>query len=158
RGIAADRRNDRHAPRPRQALNASRRADAPRPIGSCAGRPTMSADRGPRFFQAPPTLGNQYLGDRVLRSYLKRALSPDMLASIEPALATMGDLSGGRLYEMQLADRANEPSLVQWDAWGHRIDRIEVSPLWKEAARLAAEHGVVAAAYERAHGELSRVH
>jgi alkylation response protein AidB-like acyl-CoA dehydrogenase len=110
------------------------------------------------FFQAPPALGNQYAGDRVLRSYLKRALSPDVLAAVEPSLEAMGELAGGRLYELQLADRLNEPSLVQWDPWGRRIDRIDVSPLWKEAAILAAEHGLVATAYERAHGELSRVH
>jgi alkylation response protein AidB-like acyl-CoA dehydrogenase len=109
------------------------------------------------FFQAPPALGNQYLTDRVLRSYLKRTLPADTLAAIEPSLSAMGELAGGRLYELQLADRTNEPTLVQWDAWGRRVDRIEVSPLWKEAARLAAEHGLVATAYERAHGEHSRV-
>src|SRR6185437_1654897 len=35
---------------------------------------------------------------------------------------------------------------------------IEVSPLWKEAAVIAAEKGVVATAYERKHGALSRIH
>ena len=43
----------------------------------------------------------------------------------------MGELAGGPLYAFQLADRLNEPVLTQWDAWGNRIDRIEVSPLWK---------------------------
>jgi alkylation response protein AidB-like acyl-CoA dehydrogenase len=118
----------------------------------------MSRAGGMPFFQTPPALGNQYSTDRVLRSYLRRALPPDVLLTIEPSLETLGELAGGRLYEMQLADRVNEPSLVQWDAWGRRVDRIEVSPLWKEAARIAAEQGVVATAYERAHGELSRVH
>jgi alkylation response protein AidB-like acyl-CoA dehydrogenase len=33
-----------------------------------------------------------------------------------------------------------------------------VSPLWREAAIIAAEHGVVATAYEKRHGSLSRVH
>ena len=58
----------------------------------------------------------------------------------------------------QLADRKSEPTLTQWDAWGNRVDRIELTPLWREAERIAAEHGVVATAYERAHGALSRVH
>jgi len=48
--------------------------------------------------------------------------------------------------------------LTQWDAWGNRIDRIEVSPLWRRAERIAAEQGLVAAAYERKHGQFSRVH
>jgi len=49
------------------------------------------------------------------------------------------------------------PKLVTWDAWGTRIDHIELTPLWKRAARIAAEEGLIATAYERAHGPLSRV-
>jgi hypothetical protein len=64
---------------------------------------------------------------------------------------------GGALYELQLADRENEPVHTPWDAWGNRIDHIEVSPLWKQAARLAAEHGLVAAGYDRARGAHARV-
>jgi acyl-CoA dehydrogenase len=110
------------------------------------------------FNQTPPTLGNQYTDDRVLRSYLKRVLPPEMLSEIEPSLMEMGRLSGGELYRMQLADRLNEPRLTQWDAWGNRIDRIELTPLWRAAERLAAEHGVVATAYERKQGQFSRVY
>jgi acyl-CoA dehydrogenase len=81
-----------------------------------------------------------------------------VLAEIAPEFDAMGDLAAGELYRLQLADRANEPVLTQWDAWGNRIDRIEVSPLWIRAERIAADHGLVAAAYERRHGQLSRVH
>jgi alkylation response protein AidB-like acyl-CoA dehydrogenase len=80
-----------------------------------------------------------------------------MLREIEPSLFEMGRLAGGALYQMQLADRLNEPQLTQWDAWGNRVDRIEVTPLWRVAERIAVEHGVVATAYERRHGSLSRV-
>ena len=110
------------------------------------------------FEQTPPKLGNQYQDDRVLRSYLARVLPPEMLREIESSLAEMGRLAGGELYEMQLADRLNEPRLTQWDAWGNRIDKIELTPLWRVAERIAAEHGVVATAYEQKHGSLSRVH
>jgi alkylation response protein AidB-like acyl-CoA dehydrogenase len=110
------------------------------------------------FTQQPPQLGNQYADDRALRSYLKRALPPDVLREVEPSLEEMGGLAGGELYRIQLADRLNEPRLTQWDAWGERVDRIEVSPLWRSAERLAAEHGVVATAYERRHGRHSRLH
>ena len=108
------------------------------------------------FNQPPPRLGNQYDEDRVLRSYLRRRLPPDVLAAVAPALREMGALAGGVLYELQLADRLNEPTLTQWDAWGERIDRIVVTPLWQRAERLAAEFGVVATAYERRYGPLSR--
>ncbi|WP_437323773.1 acyl-CoA dehydrogenase family protein [Sorangium sp. So ce381] len=110
------------------------------------------------FYQDPPTLGNQYDDDRVLRSYLARALPREVAASITPSLREMGELAGGRLYQLQLADRANEPKLTSWDAWGRRVDQVEVTQLWKEAARIACERGVVATAYERAHGAFSRVH
>jgi alkylation response protein AidB-like acyl-CoA dehydrogenase len=108
------------------------------------------------FNQPAPTLGNQYDDDRVLRSYLTRTLPADVLADVEPSLQAMGQLAGGELYEFQLADRLNEPVLTQWDAWGERIDHIEVTPLWKKAEKLAAEFGVVAAAYEQRYGRFSR--
>ena len=111
-----------------------------------------------QFHQAPPALGNQYEEDRVLRSYLSRVLPKDVLRDVEEPLAEMGRLSGAELYEFQLADRLNEPTLTQWDAWGNRIDKIELTPLWRLAERIAAEHGVVATAYERRHGSFSRVH
>jgi acyl-CoA dehydrogenase len=108
------------------------------------------------FNQPPPELGNQYEEDRVLRSYLRRILPPDVLIEIEPSLQELGELSGGLLYEFQLADRLNEPHLTQWDAWGARIDHIEVTPLWKEAERLAVAFGLIAAAYEQEYDRFSR--
>jgi alkylation response protein AidB-like acyl-CoA dehydrogenase len=110
------------------------------------------------FQQPPPTLGNQYEDDRVLRSYMARALPSEILSEIEPELQEMGELAGDELYRMQLADRLNEPTLTQWDAWGNRIDQIELTPLWRRAEKIAAERGLVATAYERRHGRFSRIH
>jgi alkylation response protein AidB-like acyl-CoA dehydrogenase len=110
------------------------------------------------FFQDAPTLGNQFQDDRVLRSYLARALPPDVHKALEPELQAMGELAGGELFAMQQADRLNEPKLTQWDPWGKRIDQIEVTPVWQRARRLACEAGVVAAAYERKHARYSRIH
>ncbi len=109
------------------------------------------------FFQAPPTLGNQFDDDRVLTRYLRGALPGDVHAKVLGDFRELGDLSGDRLYRMQIEDRLNEPVLTQWDAWGNRVDRIEVTPLWKEAARIACEQGVVATAYEQHFGAASRV-
>ena len=109
------------------------------------------------FVQAPPALGNQYDADTALRSLLARLLPAAVLRDVEPGLRRMGGLSA-ELYPAQLADRLSEPVLTQWDAWGSRVDRIELTPLWRTAERIAAEHGVVATAYERAHGRLSRIH
>ena len=109
------------------------------------------------FTQTPPALGNQYDDDRALRSLLRRLLPDAVRAEVEPSLREMGRLSA-ELYPAQLADRPSEPTLTQWDAWGNRVDRIELTPLWRRAERIAAEHGVVATAYERAHGRFSRIH
>jgi len=110
------------------------------------------------FLQSPPSLGNQYDDDRVLRSYLARVLPETMLREIEPSLREMGRRAGGDLYRLQLAGSLNEPTLTQWDAWGNRIDHVEVTPLWREAERIAVDYGLVATAYEQRHGSLSRVH
>jgi alkylation response protein AidB-like acyl-CoA dehydrogenase len=109
------------------------------------------------FFQEPPRLGNTFDADPLLRSFLARRLAPDHLRAVEEELRHLGALAGGPLFALQSADRLNEPVLTAWDAWGNRIDHIEVTPLWKEAARLAAVHGLVAVAYERKHGAASRI-
>jgi alkylation response protein AidB-like acyl-CoA dehydrogenase len=110
------------------------------------------------FFQDPPRLGNQYDDDPMLPDFLARTLAPDVLAAVGPELRELGDLSGGHWYRYQLADRDNEPVLTQWDPWGQRIDRIDVSPLWRDAAALAAERGLVAAGYEARFGAAARIH
>jgi acyl-CoA dehydrogenase len=112
----------------------------------------------PVFIQPQPTLANQFDDDAFLRSYLRRVLPAQMRSEIEPDLAQLGALAAGELYELQLADRLNEPQLTQWDAWGNRIDRIEVTAVWRCAAELAATFGLIGIPYERAHGRFSRVH
>jgi alkylation response protein AidB-like acyl-CoA dehydrogenase len=110
------------------------------------------------FFQSPPTLENQYTDDSFLRSYLARTLPPSMLREVEPELIDMGARAGGDLYASMLAGYDAEPTLRHWDAWGRRVDHIDLVPHWAEASKIAAEKGVVATAYEKKHGELSRVH
>jgi len=109
------------------------------------------------FIQSPPRLGNQYEEDRVLRGYLSRTLSDEELRSVTDALHRMGGLVAGELYAQQLAERALEPSLVQWDPWGNRVDEISVTPLWRRAEELAAREGLVAIPHEAPLGARSRV-
>jgi len=104
------------------------------------------------FIQEPPRLGNQFDDDPLLPSWIAR-----FLPAVAGELHALGDLAVDH-YAKQLADREHEPELVQWDAWGNRIDRIDVSPLWIEAAVVAARHGMVAAGYEPTHGAHARTH
>ena len=104
------------------------------------------------FFQEPPRLGNQFDDDPMLVSWIAR-FAPDAAGE----LRKLGDLAIEH-YGKQLLDRDNEPVLTQWDAWGNRIDRIDVSPLWREAQVIAARHGMVAAGYEPTYGAHARTH
>jgi acyl-CoA dehydrogenase len=110
------------------------------------------------FFQVPPSLGNQFTTDRMLRSYLDRVLPSDVRSDVEPELADLGARAGGDMYASLLAGWDHEPRLIPWDPWGHRVDQIEITDHWKTMKRIAAEKGVVATAYERKHGEYSRIH
>jgi acyl-CoA dehydrogenase len=105
------------------------------------------------FFQDPPRLSNQFDDDPLLPSWLERQIG----AAVFDELRALGDIAV-EYHARQLADRCNEPVLTQWDPWGHRIDRIEVSPLWRDAAVLAARHGMVAAGYEPRFGRHARTH
>ena len=107
------------------------------------------------FFQEPPRLGNQYDDDPLLPSWIARHVGA--IDPIVDELRLLGDVAV-EYHGKQLRDRLNEPVLTQWDAWGQRIDRIDVSPLWVEAQALAAHHGMVAAAYEPRLGAHARTH
>ena len=110
------------------------------------------------FVQDPPTLENQYDRDRVLKSYVRRQFPESMRKTIEPELVDLGKMAGGELYELQQSDLDNEPTLTQWGPWGDRVDEIELTDVWTRAETLAAERGIVATAYEQAHGAKSRIH
>ncbi len=110
------------------------------------------------FYQSPPELGNTYLADDVLRRYLRNTVPADALARMERELTELGELAGGELYRESLATYREEPRLEQWNAWGHRVDHIELTPLWKKAQRITAERGIVATGYEKKSGAFSRVH
>ena len=109
------------------------------------------------FTQTPPWLGNQYRDDALLVSWLHRTLPLARLREFETEIEELGAEAGGPLYRLQLDDRLHEPRLTQWDGWGERIDAIELTPLWREAERLALEYGLVATAYDRRNSYLSRI-
>ena len=129
--------------------------NATTPITTAAGTPDDWQDA--LFTQAPPRLGNQFDDDPLLGSWLARTIPAAVAASLTDELREIGGLAGGELYRLQLADRLNEPVLTQWDAWGRRLDEVVVSPLWREAEKLAATHGLVATGYDRALGRYARL-
>jgi alkylation response protein AidB-like acyl-CoA dehydrogenase len=109
------------------------------------------------FYQEPPRLTNQYDDDSLLRSYLSWRFPPEVLADIEPELRHLGRRAVTDLLALDAAAEAMPPSLVQYDAWGRRVDTIVTSEAWRALDRIAAEEGLVAIGYERRHGALSRI-
>ncbi|RPI12827.1 MAG: acyl-CoA dehydrogenase [Lysobacterales bacterium] len=109
------------------------------------------------YTQPAPELGNTFHDDPLLGPWLRRVLPPARAAALAAELDELGLVAGGELYRLQLADRPNEPRLVQWDAWGNRVDAVEVTPLWREAERLTLRHGLVATGYDRALGRYARI-
>jgi alkylation response protein AidB-like acyl-CoA dehydrogenase len=115
-------------------------------------------DENKDFFQKGPELKNQYDDDAVLRAWLAAHLPADVLSDIEPGLRTLGERAATDMLAMAANAEANPPRHVPYDPWGRRIDRIETGWGWRALHRVAAEEGIVTAAYERAHGPWSRLH
>lgn len=108
------------------------------------------------FNQSPPRLSNQYDDDSVLQEYLDRVLPEDVRKATASELGEMGAIAE-EFYVLSLATRLEEPKLTTFDAWGERIDRIEVTSLWKRAEEVAATKGLVATGYEGTYGVFDRV-
>jgi acyl-CoA dehydrogenase len=109
------------------------------------------------FFQEPPRLANTYRSDAVLREHLQRLLPEEVLAEVEPELDGMGEAAAGELRRLAEQAEASPPRLVQYDPWGRRVDRIEVSPAWTELHAAQARAGLSALPYEDRHGRYDRI-
>jgi putative acyl-CoA dehydrogenase len=110
------------------------------------------------FYQDAPRLGNQFETDALLRAYLEWRLPAAVRADITPELIRLGERAVTDLLALGDAAEAEPPRHVPYDPWGRRVDRIDVSEAWRALDRVSAEEGLVATAYERAHGAWSRVH
>jgi acyl-CoA dehydrogenase len=98
------------------------------------------------FLQDAPQLSHPYRSDHVLLRLLDRALPAERRAALDTDLDALGD------YAVMAWQRANastrrKPVLTQWDAWGRRIDRIELTPAWQEGAAMTTGHAVLAAGH-----------
>ncbi|KDD73485.1 hypothetical protein H632_c2127p0, partial [Helicosporidium sp. ATCC 50920] len=107
--------------------------------------------------QEPPHLGNQYLEDVTLRRYLQRVLSEADLREVESDLERFGWEVATTVKEYGALAESEPPVLVKQDVWGNRIDELKLSQGWLAQKSVAAREGLVAIAYERRQGALSRV-
>jgi alkylation response protein AidB-like acyl-CoA dehydrogenase len=109
------------------------------------------------FVQEPPRLPDPYRTDIRLRELLRREMPAELQAQSDAELVEIARLVTDEFEDLQRVDRLNEPRLVQWDAWGTRIDRIDLTALWHRAEQASARHGLVATAYEKRFGPYARL-
>lgn len=98
------------------------------------------------FLQDPPQLPHPYRSDRSLLALLDRALPVDRRAAIDTDLDALGDYAQMAWHRVGTTAR-RKPVLTPWDAWGQRIDRIELTPAWQEGAAMTTRHAVLAAGH-----------
>ncbi len=108
------------------------------------------------FVQPAPQLADPYRDDRVLQAWLARVLPEELRRAAEADFIALAQYARST-YARQLGTRAGEPLLTQWDVWGNRVDRIELTETWREGPTIAARHGLVADGHDRALGEFARV-
>ncbi|KAJ7489029.1 acyl-CoA dehydrogenase/oxidase [Mycena latifolia] len=108
------------------------------------------------FHQQPPPTGNPYLSDPVLPGLLKRLVPTSAFSTIEPDLIRLGNELVNVIRP--LAPQVKEATLTQYDAWGNRIDRLQVSDGWNALKAFACKEGVISIPYERKFQEKSRIY
>lgn len=110
------------------------------------------------FIQSLPKLDNEYSDDSFLQDYLQTYMPAEYLNSITPDLINFGKRVTSECMEWARDAELNKPELIQFDAWGNRIDKIKVAQGWLNLERVAAEEGLVAIGYERHQKEFSRLY
>lgn len=110
------------------------------------------------FVQQMPKLNNEYTDDVFLQDYLHTYFPADALKEITPDLTQFGQRTATVFIEWARDAEINKPQLIQFDAWGKRIDEIKVSQGWLNLEKVAAEDGLVAIGYERKYAEHSRLY
>jgi alkylation response protein AidB-like acyl-CoA dehydrogenase len=110
------------------------------------------------FFQTPPELGNPYREDPLLGELLAWRLPGETFAAVAPGLDRLGERARGEMLALAREAERDPPRHLPFDAWGRRQDLIAVSPAWRRLQDIAAEEGVVAAAYDHELGPWARLH
>ncbi|MHB1058224.1 MAG: acyl-CoA dehydrogenase family protein [Rhodanobacter sp.] len=98
------------------------------------------------FLQDPPQLPHPYRSDRSLLALLDRALPAGRRAALDADLDALGDYAQ-MAWRRACTTTRRKPVLTQWDAWGRRVDRIELTTAWQEGPQLTTAHAVLAAGH-----------
>lgn len=98
------------------------------------------------FLQESPQLSHPYRSDRLLRTLLDRVLPADRRAALDADLDALGDYAQ-MAWQRACTTTRRKPVLTRWDAWGQRVDRIELTTAWLEGPQLTTRHALLAAGH-----------
>ena len=107
------------------------------------------------FYQDGPEIQNTYNSDPLLKKWISLKFGRQA-SEAHDVLSRCGEKAATSWLDLSWTAENSEPELVSFDPWGKRIDEIILSPGWKELEDEAAREGIVATAYERSFGALSR--
>ncbi|KAF8964393.1 acyl-CoA dehydrogenase/oxidase [Flammula alnicola] len=110
------------------------------------------------FQPTPFSEENAYFGDPVLPSLLKRTLPGSVFQEVEPDLARVGSEVVTSLRALSNSGKVFPPTLLQYDQWGRRIDKLQTSEGWRELKAVAQREGLPGIFYERKYNEHSRTY
>lgn len=99
------------------------------------------------FLQDAPQLAHPYRSDRLLIALLDRIFPSKRRAALDFDLDALGDYAQ-MTWERNSRSERRKPILTQWDAWGRRVDRVELTTAWLEGPQLTTRHAILAAGHE----------
>jgi len=109
------------------------------------------------FLQQQPNGSNRFVSDRAFRTALERTLEAEMFDRVTPMFHEMGERAIEELPRLAERAESNPPRLVNYDAWGGRVDRLQVEPAWLELVKIGLESGLVSIPYGSDAGPHSRI-
>src|SRR5437016_14453120 len=95
------------------------------------------------FLQDAPQAANRFRADSTLRNTLERILPPDAFAEASPLFDEMSEHALTDMKALSLHAEAHPPVHVPFDAWGRRVDKIDVDPECLALVRIGQGDGVV---------------
>ena len=117
----------------------------------------MRAEEGfqfERFRVASPWSSDPALRLTILRllSSGESALTPSQIQPLFSSLSSFGDKIAGEYADIAgtLDGPQHEPTLIQYDAWGQRVDKLATGEGWKRLKGVCADEAIVAESYPRA--------
>ncbi|GAB2566607.1 acyl-CoA dehydrogenase family protein [Dyella jejuensis] len=99
------------------------------------------------FLQDAPQLAHPHRNDRLLTALLDRVFPSKHRAALDTDLDALGDYAQ-MAWERSHRTTRRKPVLTQWDAWGRRVDRVELTTAWLEGPQLTTRHAILAAGHE----------